>query len=103
MADLPAAAAIRGGTPGLDPVALTAWWRKHLDPPAATLTAELIAGGKSNLTYRVSDGDQTWVVRRPPLGHVLATAHDMTREHRVMTALAPTAVPVPRTLALCED
>lgn len=67
------------------------------------LTGELVAGGKSNLTYVVGDGQHEWVVRRPPLGHVLATAHDMTREYRVMTALRDTAVPVPRTYALCED
>jgi aminoglycoside phosphotransferase (APT) family kinase protein len=67
------------------------------------LTASLIAGGKSNLTYVVTDGSKEWVVRRPPLGHVLATAHDMAREHRVMTALRDTDVPVPRTYALCED
>ena len=67
------------------------------------LTGSLVAGGKSNLTYIVGDGHKEWVVRRPPLGHVLATAHDMTREHRVMTALRDTSVPVPRTFALCED
>jgi len=70
---------------------------------AGPLTGSLVAGGKSNLTYVVSDGHREWVVRRPPLGHVLATAHDMTREHRVMTALRDTSVPVPRTFALCED
>jgi aminoglycoside phosphotransferase (APT) family kinase protein len=67
------------------------------------LSGELIAGGKSNLTYKVLNGDRTWIVRRPPLGHVLATAHDMTREHRIITALRPTGVPVPRTIALCAD
>lgn len=70
---------------------------------AGPLTGSLVAGGKSNLTYVVGDGHKEWVVRRPPLGHVLATAHDMTREHRVMTALRDTSVPVPRTFALCED
>ncbi|HET7533163.1 MAG TPA: phosphotransferase family protein, partial [Nocardioidaceae bacterium] len=70
---------------------------------AGPLTGSLVAGGKSNLTYIVGDGPKEWVVRRPPLGHVLATAHDMTREHRVMTALRDTSVPVPRTFALCED
>lgn len=69
----------------------------------AALSATLIAGGRSNLTYSVTDGASTWVVRRPPLGHVLPTAHDMAREYRVMSALAPTNVPVPRTLAMCED
>ena len=67
------------------------------------LTGELVAGGKSNLTYVVGDGVQEWVVRRPPLGHVLATAHDMSREYRVMSALRETNVPVPRTFSLCED
>ncbi|MFD4609837.1 phosphotransferase family protein [Streptomyces sp. NPDC058440] len=67
------------------------------------LTGRLIEGGRSNLTYGVTDGASQWVVRRPPLGHVLATAHDMGREHRVISALHPTDVPVPRTVLLCED
>ncbi|BCM65826.1 MULTISPECIES: phosphotransferase family protein [Streptomyces] len=67
------------------------------------LTGRLIEGGRSNLTYTLSDGTSKWVVRRPPLGHVLATAHDMKREHRVISALHPTRVPVPRPLLLCED
>lgn len=71
-----------------------------LDGP---LTGRVVAGGKSNLTYEVGDGTSTVIVRRPPLGHVLATAHDMVREHRVISALRDTAVPVPRTYAVCED
>ncbi|MER7572104.1 phosphotransferase family protein [Streptomyces sp. NPDC057806] len=67
------------------------------------LTGRLIEGGRSNLTYAVSDGTARWVVRRPPLGHVLATAHDMKREHRVISALHPTNVPVPEPVLLCED
>ncbi|MEV7795679.1 phosphotransferase family protein [Streptomyces sp. NPDC087512] len=67
------------------------------------LSGRLIEGGRSNLTYAVSDNASTWVVRRPPLGHVLATAHDMKREHRVISALHPTDVPVPRPVLLCED
>ncbi|MFH9604712.1 phosphotransferase family protein [Streptomyces rochei] len=67
------------------------------------LSGRLIEGGRSNLTYAVSDGTGSWVVRRPPLGHVLATAHDMKREHRVISALHPTDVPVPRPVLLCED
>jgi aminoglycoside phosphotransferase (APT) family kinase protein len=67
------------------------------------LQAEVIQGGRSNLTYRVTDGESRWVVRRPPLGHVLATAHDMAREYRVITALRGTDVPVPGTVLLCED
>ncbi|MDJ1134403.1 phosphotransferase family protein [Streptomyces iconiensis] len=67
------------------------------------LEAEVVQGGRSNLTYRVTDGASRWVVRRPPLGHVLATAHDMGREHRVISALRETEVPVPGTVLLCED
>jgi aminoglycoside phosphotransferase (APT) family kinase protein len=90
--------------PGLDLEAFRAFF-DEVCPGEVTgpLTASLIAGGKSNLTYVVTDGHREWVVRRPPLGHVLATAHDMAREHRVMTALRDTDVPVPRTYALCED
>ena len=60
----------------------------------------LISGGKSNLTYRVASDAGEVVLRRPPLGHVLPTAHDMVREHRVLRALEGTAVPVPRVLHL---
>ena len=67
------------------------------------LHAQVIAGGKSNLTYEVSDGQDSWILRRPPLGHVLATAHDMGREYTVMSALHSTGVPVPATYALCQD
>ncbi|MEW2623099.1 phosphotransferase family protein [Streptomyces sp. NPDC048106] len=67
------------------------------------LSGRLIEGGRSNLTYALSDGVSKWVVRRPPLGHVLATAHDMKREHRVISALHPTSVPVPAPVLLCED
>jgi aminoglycoside phosphotransferase (APT) family kinase protein len=63
----------------------------------------VIAGGKSNLTYRITDSLSTWALRRPPLAHVLPTAHDMAREYRVISALVPTDVPVPATVALCTD
>lgn len=89
--------------PGLDLSRLTDWFAEHVPGAWGELSARHIAGGKSNLTYEVTDGQQTWIVRRPPLGHVLATAHDMAREHRVMTALRHTEVPVPVTYALCED
>src|SRR3954452_14922035 len=67
------------------------------------LSAQLVAGGKSNLTYEVTDGSSWWIVRRPPLGHVQATAHDMGREYTAMSALAGTDVPVPQTYAHCDD
>jgi aminoglycoside phosphotransferase (APT) family kinase protein len=89
---------------GLDLDALSGWLAREapglLDGP---LEASLITGGKSNLTYAVTDGSTEVIVRRPPLGHVLATAHDMSREHRVMGALAGTAVPVPTMHAMCAD
>ncbi len=89
--------------PGLDLDRFSPWFRATVPGVGSEPTASLIAGGKSNLTYEVSDGQQTWIVRRPPLGHVLATAHDMVREYRVMSALQDTDVPVPTTYALCRD
>ena len=93
-----------GDPPGL----ATADLRAYLDDAAPGLVngaprAELIAGGRSNLTYRVTDGHTEWVLRRPPLGHVLPTAHNMAREYQVISALAGTPVPVPRTYVLCAD
>ena len=67
------------------------------------LAARLIAGGRSNLTYVMSDTDTSWVVRRPPTAGLTTSAHDMAREFRVTEALARTDVPVPVPLALCED
>ena len=93
--------------PGLDLGRLGPWLAEHVEGASAGATgglgATLIAGGKSNLTYDVTDGTSHWIVRRPPLGHVLATAHDMVREHTVLSALRPTGVPVPTTYALCRD
>ena len=70
------------------------------DPRWTECDVALISGGKSNLTYRVACDAGEVVLRRPPLGHVLPTAHDMVREHRVLQALDGTAVPVPRVLHL---
>jgi aminoglycoside phosphotransferase (APT) family kinase protein len=66
------------------------------------LRAELVAGGRSNLTYRLADESQAWVLRRPPHGQVLETAHDMAREYRVLSALYPTDVPVPRPILFAD-
>jgi aminoglycoside phosphotransferase (APT) family kinase protein len=89
---------------GLDTAAVATWLTSVVpDAVAGPFEATMITGGKSNLTYLVTDGTHDYVVRRPPLGHVLATAHDMAREHRVMSALAGTDVPVPAMIALCED
>ena len=70
------------------------------DPRWLECNVALISGGKSNLTYRVACDAGEVILRRPPLGHILPTAHDMGREYRVMTALANTGVPVPRTFHL---
>jgi aminoglycoside phosphotransferase (APT) family kinase protein len=88
---------------GIRETTLVPWLESHLGLHAP-LDFLLIAGGRSNLTYRVTDaGDRSVILRRPPLGQVLATAHDMGREHRIISALGPTDVPVPVALALCDD
>ncbi len=89
--------------PGLDLVKLGPWFAEHVDGAGSALTAEFISGGKSNLTYGLSDGTHRWILRRPPMGHVLATAHDMKREYTVITALRDTPVAVPITYAFTDD
>ncbi|CAM3741386.1 phosphotransferase family protein [Tsukamurella strandjordii] len=89
--------------PGLDLDVLGTWLPQHVDGAGSDLTAELIAGGKSNLTYRISDGTSNWILRRPPVGKLLATAHDMGREYTMMSALAGTGVPLPVMYAFCDD
>ena len=92
------------GPPGVSLTALASWLdREHPGLRAGDLSAQAIAGGRSNLTYRVDDGATNWVLRRPPLGHVLPTAHDMAREFTVLTALHPSPVPVPEPVVLCAD
>lgn len=83
---------------------LNGWFEAHIEGAKAPLEFEPIAGGHSNLTFRVTDGaGHLFVLRRPPTGAVIATAHDMAREHRIISALAETQVPVPPALGLCED
>ncbi|HET6953607.1 MAG TPA: phosphotransferase family protein [Acidimicrobiales bacterium] len=89
---------------GVDVGPVTAWFAAHAAGVEPPLVFELIAGGRSNLTYRVTDAaGHAWVLRRPPLGQVLATAHDMGREHRIISALGPTDVPVAPAVGLCTD
>jgi aminoglycoside phosphotransferase (APT) family kinase protein len=89
---------------GIDADDVTAWFGTHLPEARPPLSFALIAGGRSNLTYAVTDDvGGRWVLRRPPLGHVLATAHDMSREHRIVAALADTDVPVPPAIGLSAD
>ncbi|MCB1000399.1 MAG: phosphotransferase family protein [Ilumatobacteraceae bacterium] len=89
---------------GIDRDPVTRWMVEHVEGAVAPFTFDLIAGGRSNLTFLVTGADGTrFVLRRPPLGHVLATAHDMAREHRVIAAVGRTGVPVPPALGLCTD
>lgn len=88
-------------TPGLDVASLERHLQRELpDLLGGPLHAEPVAGGRSNLTYLLGDGRQRWVLRRPPLGVLAASAHDVAREHRLLTALHPTDVPVPRPVLL---
>ena len=90
--------------PGVRVAPVTAWFEANVAGVVPPLTFDLIAGGRSNLTFRVDDAaGSSWVLRRPPLGHVLATAHDMGREHRIIAGLAGTDVPVPRAVGICTD
>jgi len=89
---------------GINEENVTAWFGDHATGVTAPLRFELITGGHSNLTFRVTDADERrWVLRRPPLHQVLATAHDMSREHKIIAALGPTDVPVPPIVGLCTD
>lgn len=89
---------------GIDETRVGAWLDANVENAHGPYSYDLIAGGRSNLTYRVTDANgMRMVLRRPPLGHVLATAHDMAREHRIISAVGSTGVPVPRCLGLCTD
>lgn len=92
-----------GDLPGLRLAAVSDWLvaQTDVDPP---LSAAHIAGGRSNLTYRITDAKgRRLALRRPPVGHLLDTAHDMRREWTVLRAMNRTPVPAPRPLFLCED
>ncbi|MGH2820795.1 MAG: phosphotransferase family protein [Actinomycetota bacterium] len=91
---------------GADPAVVGPYLAEHLGDEAwRRCRVGLVPGGKSNLTYLVEGEEEgrEVILRRPPLGHVLPTAHDMVREFRVLDALEGTAVPVPTPLHLCED
>jgi aminoglycoside phosphotransferase (APT) family kinase protein len=89
---------------GIERANVDAWIAASVAGAVAPFTYELIAAGGSNLTFRVTDGSgQQWALRRPPVGHALPTAHDMSREWRIMAALAGTPVPVPACVAYCAE
>ena len=86
-----------GDVEGIDQTRVTEWMASAVGQAKPPFRFELIAGGRSNLTYRVTDhAGQSFALRRPPVSHVLATAHDMPREYTVISALGETDVPVPR-------
>ncbi|HZT65675.1 MAG TPA: phosphotransferase family protein [Acidimicrobiales bacterium] len=89
---------------GIDVPKVSAWLEANIPGASGPFSFELIAGGRSNLTFKVTGGDGArYVLRRPPISHVLPTAHDMSREHRIIAALGPTPVPVPPALGYCGD
>jgi aminoglycoside phosphotransferase (APT) family kinase protein len=89
---------------GIDRDGVEAWFAENVPGAQLPLSFDRISGGHSNLTYGVRDaGSGRWALRRPPLGKRLGSAHDMGREHRVVSALAPTPVPVAPVAGLCED
>lgn len=90
-------------TQTLDLERLDPWLRQHIPDFDGPLTAEKFAGGQSNPTFKLSAGDQRYVLRRKPPGQLLASAHAVDREYRVIKALADTDVPVPQAIALCDD
>lgn len=89
---------------GIDVDAVTGWFEQNAPGVQLPLSFVRIPSGRSNLTFVVTDADgRRWVLRRPPLGQVLATAHDMGREHRIISALGPTDVPVPPVIGFSPD
>jgi len=91
-------------TDGIAQKPLEEWFGANVSGVDFPLSFERIAGGHSNLTYRVTDAaGQKWALRRPPLGKRLGSAHDMAREHKVVSALGATEVPVAPVVGLCED
>ena len=89
---------------GIDREPVEAWFGENVAGVDLPLSFERIAGGHSNLTYRVTDAaGRKWALRRPPLGKRLGSAHDMGREHKVVSALGETEVPVAPVVGLCED
>ena len=91
-------------TDGIDVPRTEAWFEANAGEVELPLSFERIAGGRSNLTFAVTDAaGSRWALRRPPLGARLASAHDMGREHRIISALQDTDVPVPPVVGLSDD
>jgi aminoglycoside phosphotransferase (APT) family kinase protein len=92
------------GPAGINVVNVTKWFHAHVPDAVGPLEFSLVAGGRSNYTYLVDDAvGHRFVLRRPPLGHLLPSAHDVAREHRIISALADTSVPVAPAIGFCDD
>jgi aminoglycoside phosphotransferase (APT) family kinase protein len=92
------------GPEGYEVDAVEAWIRENVEGLTPPLKWTRLEGGHSNLTYRIDDVDgKSAVIRRPPQGELLPKAHDMSREWALISALGPTAVPVPEALGFCES
>lgn len=82
---------------------LGVWLSSSIGTTAEVTDATLVAGGRSNLTYRISTTIGQLALRRPPHGERSATAHDVGREYTIMSSLAGTSVPVPAPRGFCDD
>jgi len=90
-------------TQDLELTRLEPWLRQHVPDFEGPLVAEKFAGGQSNPTFKLTTGSRHYVLRRKPPGELLASAHAVDREYRVLDALRSTDVPVPEAVALCDD
>ena len=89
---------------GINQARVSEWLVERIEGLQPPLEFTLIAGGHSNLTFRFTDRTgAAWVLRRPPLGHVLQSAHDMAREHKIVFGLRDSGIPVPGAVGLCRD
>ena len=96
--------ATSGDPDGIDRAGVEGWFEANVEGVQLPLAFERISGGRSNLTFGVADASaRRWALRRPPLGKRLGSAHDMGREHRVISSLQHTPVPVPPVVGLCDD
>ena len=93
----------KGSNAGIDETNVSNWLADQTDV-VGELNFQIVTHGRSNLTYILEDETSTkWILRRPPTGHVLASAHDMNREYKIISALGKSNVPVPRAIGMCQD
>jgi aminoglycoside phosphotransferase (APT) family kinase protein len=90
--------------PGIDARSVTNWISRHVEEAAPPMRFDVVSGGHSNITYRVTaNAARRYALRRPPIGQVPRGAHDVVREYRILAALTQTEVPVATPVAVCED